>query len=58
MLRQSEAEHKRRHFPLQASFGPANYGPQSEYSELMRRADLAMYKDKRSKGLRYTRIAV
>lgn len=58
LLRQSEAEHKRRRFPLQASFGAANYGEKSEYSELIRRADLAMYKDKRSKGLRYTRVAV
>ena len=58
LLRQSEAEYKRRRFPLQASFGAANYGARSDYTELMRRGDLAMYKDKRAKGLRYTRIAV
>ena len=58
LLRQCEAEHNRRLFPLQASFGAANYSARSEFSELMRRADLAMYKDKRAKGLRYTPIAL
>lgn len=57
LLRQSDCEHERRVIPLQASFGSANYNDQTKVSDLLRRADLAMYKDKRSKGLRYTPIA-
>jgi len=56
LLRQSHCEHDRRVIPLQASFGSANYNAKSEFAELLRRADLAMYKDKRSKGLRYPSI--
>ena len=56
LLRQPDCEHDRRMIPLQASFGAANYNDQTKVSDLLRRADLAMYKDKRSKGLRYAPI--
>lgn len=56
LLRKSDCEHDRRVIPLQASFGSANYNAKTEFADVLRRADLAMYKDKRSKGLRYTPI--
>ena len=56
LLRKSDWKHDRRVIPLQASFGSANYNAKTEFADVLRRADLAMYKDKRSKGLRYTPI--
>ncbi len=52
ILNETKAEFGMHLFPLEASVGAANYGPGTDPVELMRRADLAMYRQKRGKGLR------
>lgn len=55
MLDQATVEHKDYRFRVEASVGAANYSAQSEARDLLHRADLAMYRQKRAKGLRFRR---
>ena len=57
LLASTSTEYGDHCFRLDASFGGANYGTASDPADLLRRADLAMYRQKRSKGLRSIRLA-
>ena len=56
-LTQSPVDVGQHSLRLEASFGSANYGIGTDESDLIRCADVAMYRQKRSRGLRYTRLA-
>ena len=53
LLNATVAEFGLHRFPLKASVGAASYGAGTDPAELMGRADLAMFRQQRSKGLRF-----
>ena len=57
MLDQATVDYGNHCFRIEASVGAANYSAESDAKDLLHRADIAMYRQKRSKGLRYTRLA-
>ena len=56
-LEQITVKHEHHTLRIQASIGVANYNSTASAKNLLHRADIAMYRHKRSKGLRFTRLA-
>ena len=44
-------------FAIEASIGAANYGPGADLAGLFHRASIGLFRQKRSRGLRFTRLA-